>query len=117
MLTATLPPVPSAMRATSARATSSFDCGGQDSTPSRGHEMHGVAVAAHDAGAGRHVVGDDPVAALARELGLGVLDDVIGLGREADDEPRPAGVCVRDGRQDVGILDQAEPAAFRRSAS
>ena len=57
---------------------------------------------------GRDVVGDDPVAALARELGLGVRDDVLGLGRKADDQARPLGLAMRDGRQDVGVLDQRQ---------
>ena len=65
-----------AMRATSMRATSSLDCSGQSSTPLRRDEVDRVAIAAHDAGLGRHVVGEDPVAALARELGLRVLDHV-----------------------------------------
>ena len=47
---ARLCPAPPAMRATSACATSSLDCDGQDSTPCRRDEMHRVAVAAHDAG-------------------------------------------------------------------
>src|SRR4249920_2524844 len=38
-----------------------------------------VAVAAKGAGAGRHVVGEDPVAALARALRAGIGDDILGL--------------------------------------
>ena len=60
----------SAARATRRRATSrlvelrpALDAVGRD-------EMHRVAVAAHDAGLGRHVVGDDPVGALGLALGL-----------------------------------------------
>ena len=58
--------VASAMRAISIAATSSLLCGGQGSTPLRGDQLDGVAVAAHDAGLRRHVIGEDPVAAFAR---------------------------------------------------
>src|SRR5437762_14365617 len=52
-------------------------------------QVHRVALTAEGAGAGRHVVGDDPVAALALALGTGVGDDVLGLGSETDDQRRP----------------------------
>ena len=105
-VTAPHPRNAAAMRATSARATSSLDCGGQSSTRVGGDEMNGVAVAAHDAGRRRNIVGDDPVAALAGELRLGVGDDVVGLGRKAYDQPRPAGLAMRDGGEDVGVLHE-----------
>ena len=54
-----------------------------------------VAVAAEGAGAGRHVVGEDPVAALALPLGAGVGDDVLGLGGKADDQRRPVVAALR----------------------
>ena len=65
-------------------ATSSFDCGGQDFDAGRRDEMHRVVVAAHHAAFRRDVVRHDPVAALALQLRLGVLDHLLGLGREAD---------------------------------
>ena len=74
----------------------------------RGDQMNRVGVAAHDAGLRRNVVGENPVAAFFGELRLGIGDDVIGLGGKADDEARPAGFAMRDGRQDIGILDQLE---------
>ena len=58
--------------------------------------------------AGRDVVGEDPVAALARALGLGVGDEVLGLGGKADDEARPAVPGGAQTREDVGILDQVQ---------
>ena len=96
-----------AMRSTSSRATSSLDCDGQDSTPARGDEMNGIAIAAHDARRGRHVVGDDPVAALASQFGLGVLDHLFGLGGETDNKRRPSGLEFRHGREDVRVLGRA----------
>ena len=74
------------MRATRFFATASFDCAGQDSTPDCRDEVHRVVVAAHRAAFRRDVVRHDPVAALALQLGLGVLDHLLGLGREADHE-------------------------------
>ena len=47
--------------------------------------MHGVVVAAKGAGAGRDVIGDDPVAALAGQLGSGVFHHIAGLCCEAHD--------------------------------
>ena len=47
---------------------------------------------------GLHIVGDDPVAAFARALGLRMGDDVLGLGREADDELRAPRVPARGSR-------------------
>ena len=61
---------------------------------------------------GRYVVGDDPVAALGRALGDGVLHDTFGLRGEADDEPRPRIAGAGQRRQDVGIGGQLEPRRF-----
>ena len=55
-----------------------------------GDEMNRVDIAAHDAGCRRHIVGNDPVAALLGKLGLGVGNDIVGLGGEANDQRRPA---------------------------
>src|SRR5436305_1912573 len=52
-------------------------------------QMNGVAIAAEDAGCGRHIVGEDPVAALAHALVAGVAEDILGLGGEADHQRRP----------------------------
>ena len=102
------------MRATRLRATASFDCDGQDSTPDAVTRCTALSSPPIAPPCGRDVVRDDPVAALALELGLGVLDHLLGLGREADDELRPLRFQLRDRRQDVGILDQRQ---FRRSAA
>ena len=69
--------------------------------------MHRIVVAAHDPDLA-HVIGHDPVAALARQLGAGVGLDVVGLGGEADHQPRPLRTGARQGGQDIGILHQAQ---------
>ena len=71
--------------------------------------MHGVAVATHHAAGRRHVVGDDPVAALARELRPGVVDEMLGLGGETDHQRRPGIGEPGDGGEDVRILHQFQP--------
>ena len=114
LLTLRLPPSPPAMRATSARATSSFDCGGQDSTPRAVTRCTLLRSPPMTPRRGRDVVGHDPVAALACKLCLRMFDDVIGLGREADHQPRPRARAVRHGRQDIGVFNEAEA---RRSAA
>ena len=76
----------------------------------RGHEMHGVAVAAHDAGCRRHVVGDDPVGPFGLALLGGVFEHVLGLRGKADHQRRPhARTLGGDGLEDVRVLDQLEP--------
>ena len=81
-----------AMRATSSVATCSLVITGQELTldlaPSRVKQMNRVAVAAHHAGRGRDVIGDDPVAALARKFCLGVVDQIFRLGSKADHQRR-----------------------------
>ena len=78
-----------------------------------GDQMDLVGVAAHHVA--RDVVGDDPVAALARALGLRMLDHIFGLGGKADDELRPASARGEAG-EDVGILGASAsaggPSAF-----
>ena len=56
------------MRATSRAATSSFAWSGQELDAVACDEVHRVAVAPDDAGHGRNIVGDDPVAALRSRL-------------------------------------------------
>ena len=79
-----------------------------------GDQMHRIHVAAHDAGGRRHVVGDDPVAALAQPLGLGMFDHVFGFGGKADHQRRPAAHrrCATR-RQDVRVFRQRK---LRRAA-
>src|SRR5206468_278947 len=73
-----------------------------------GDEMHLVGVAAHDAGGGADVVGDDPVAAFAVALGGGVLDDALGLGGEADHQAGAAWPGLGEGGEDVRVGDEGE---------
>ena len=80
--------------------------------------MNRVAVAAHHAGRRRDIVGDDPVAALAREFGLGVVDQMLGLGGKADHQRRPPVPQFRDRRKDIGIFHQLQRRhAARKSSS
>ena len=51
-----------------------------------GDQVNAVAVAAHHVA--RDVIGDDPVGALGDLLGDRLLDDALGLGGEADEQPR-----------------------------
>ena len=53
-------------------------------------DMHDIGVAAEYAGSGRDVVGDDPVAAFARQFLARPRDQILGLGGEPDNEARPA---------------------------
>ena len=80
-------------------------------------EVDRVAVAAEGAGAGRHVVGEDPVAALARALGARVGDDVVGLGGKADDQAGRSLARRAIRGEDVGVLDEAQRSAGRRRPS
>src|SRR5690348_10023248 len=67
------------------------------------HEMDCVPLAPKGAGAGRHVIGEDPVAALALALRAGVGDDILGLGGKADDEARAVVAAPGDRRKDVWV--------------
>ncbi len=78
----------------------------QSSTPDRRDKMNQIFVAAHDAGLA-DIVGDNPIAALLLQLLLGVLDQVFGLGGEADHQAWPLRV-VRQRRQYVRVFDQRE---------
>ena len=75
--------------------------------------MHAVFVAAHDAGAGAHIVGDDPVAALARAFVLRMGDDVFRFGRKADDEATGACAPARSSREYPGSRVSATAGACR----
>ena len=78
-----------------------------------GDERDLVGRAAHDAGFGADVVGENPVAAFAPQLGGGVGDDVVGFGGEADDQTRPVGAGAGERGQDVGVGDEGERMAGR----
>jgi hypothetical protein len=70
-----------------------------------GDEMHLIVLAAEHAGAGRHVVGDDPVAALALQFGARVIEQLFGFGGKADDEAR-AFLAMGQRRENIGILHE-----------
>src|SRR5256886_8013593 len=78
------------------------------------HEMDRVPVAAKGAGAGRHVIGEDPVAALALALRTSIRDDILGLGGKADNQPRPVVAASGDRREDAWVFDK--PQAWRPPA-
>src|SRR5260370_12089005 len=78
-----------------------LDTGGLD-------EVDGVAVAAERPALRRDVVGEDPVATLARQLLARVAHDLLGFGGKADDEGGPAIARLAQGLQDVGGLGQLE---------
>src|SRR5689334_11181102 len=65
------------------------------------HDVNRVSLAAEGAGSRRHVIGEDPVAALALALRAGVGDDILGFGGKADDEPRAVVAASGDRREDV----------------
>ena len=60
--------------------------------------MDEVVVAAEDIATPRHLIGENPVAALGRELGGGIGLQVFGLGGEADHQAR----ALRAGGTQVG---------------
>jgi hypothetical protein len=72
-----------------------------------GDEMDGVARPPHDLRRRADVVGDDEIAGFPGELGLGVLDEVLGLRGKADDDVGPVG-AGGDGLEDVGVLGEFE---------
>src|SRR3546814_15836653 len=65
-------------------------------------------VAAKGSRARRHVVGENPVAALAIELEARMLDHLFGLRGKADDEARALAPGLRQLGQDVRVLRQLE---------
>src|SRR5688572_19166307 len=72
----------------------------------RREQRHGVAVGLEAGVAARHVVRNEEVAALARELAPGRRDHVPALRREADHDA--AAALAADLGEDVRVLDQAE---------
>src|SRR5205807_9641988 len=71
-------------------------------------------VAAEGAGSWRDIIGENPVAALAFQLEAGVLDDLVGLRREADDESRAIVAALRDAGEYIRVLGKTE---HRRATS
>src|SRR5260221_12082039 len=71
-------------------------------------EVDGVAVSAERPARRRDVVGEYPIAALARQLLARVAHDLLGLGGKADDEGGSAIARLTQRLQDVGILGELE---------
>ena len=102
------------MRATSRAATVVFRLVRPGLDALARDQVHRVAVAPHNAGRRRDIVGDDPVAALALALGAGICDHMLGLRGKADDEARPLRFALGDGRENVGVFDERK---LRRAAA
>ena len=68
--------------------------------------MHGVCIASHNPGAGAHVIGDDPIAALASPFAFRMIDYVLGLRCEDNDEFRAATIHLAQGLEDVRVFHQ-----------
>ena len=83
-----------AIRATSAAATASLPCGGQDFDAAARDQVHRIDIAAHHAGFRRHVVGEDPVAAFLRELACGRSPRRSGFPRRSRPPAPAASTCA-----------------------
>ena len=70
------------------------------------YQMHAIFAAAESAGARRHIVGENPVAALFLALLDRVLDQILSLGGETDEKARPTVSGIGQGLEDVGIGDE-----------
>jgi hypothetical protein len=94
------------MRSASLRATASLPMRGQPRPPRRDHR-HRVLGPAHDPGLGAHVIGHDPVAALARRLAVAWA---ITSSVSAAKPTTSAGRCgmARHGGQNVGVLGKLQ---------
>ena len=86
------------------RVDPGFPPAGQGLGAVGGDQRHRVFRPAHDAGIGAHIVGHDPVTALARALGGGIGDHVVGLGGKAHHQSRPPVAALRHPGQDVGVF-------------
>src|SRR3546814_14943489 len=69
------------------------------------NDMHLVALAPHRVGG--HIVRDDPVTSLARELRLRVGNEVVRLGGETDQQRRALRTLGQP-RENVGILGERQ---------
>ena len=65
-------------------------------------------IAAHRAGSGPDVIGDDPVGTFGAAFGNRIVDQILGLGGKADDEARPLAARLGEGGQNVRILFELE---------
>src|SRR3546814_18718003 len=75
-----------------------------------GNELYAVAVAAKGIRARRHVVGENPVAALAIELEARMLDPLFGLRRKAEAETQIGRAAVGErGGQTVWYTGEGVP--------
>lgn len=66
-------------------------------------QVDGIAFAAEGAGGRRHVVGHDPVAALAPSLVDRIGHQVLGLGGKAHDHLRAPDARLRQGGENIGV--------------
>ena len=73
-----------------------------------GYQVNRVLITTHDAGARAYIIGDNPVAALARSFALGVVNDLFRLGGKTHDQTWPAAVHLAQRRQNVGIFHQVQ---------
>ena len=71
-----------------------------------GQQQGAVAVASEHAAAA-HIIGDDPVASLARQLGGGILAKITGFRGKADNKIRPC-LMGREPPEDVGVFRQLD---------
>ena len=93
-----------ATRAIRVRATSSFDCEGQDSTPAavtRCTVLRSPPITPVGGETSLATIQSQP---LRFSFDLRVLDHLLGLSGKSDHELRPAAFQFRHGREDVGIL-------------
>ena len=68
--------------------------------------MHFVFVRAEHPGG--NVIGDDEIAALAREFFPRVAQQIARFGREAHDQRRASRLARRDARENIGIFDKGQ---------
>ena len=71
-------------------------------------QVDGIALAAEGPGGGRHVVGHDPVAALAFALVDCIGHQVLGLGGKAHHQHGSPGAGLRQGGENVGVGSEVQ---------
>ncbi len=81
------------------------------------NDRHLIFVASHHIGFGAHVIGDDHVAAFARQLGLSMGENIGRLRRKADDERRPRTLVPGHEGENIRIFDERKTAVPHPSLS
>src|SRR5579859_3646201 len=74
----------------------------------RRHQRYSVIATAEDRRILRRRIGDDPVAPFGLQLGLRVLDEILGFERETDHQGGPPWAGQGEGRQYVRRLHQMD---------